>query len=117
MSISKCIVRLRDTLDTQHSVVVYAESLYEAVLRGLNQLGDVGWESDSDETIKKVEVEIYLEPTRHIVDVPKLLDWIKRDTMRPGVQTQKVLAFCILMVVLGVRELAMRRHKASETKS
>jgi hypothetical protein len=89
MSIAKCVVRLKDSHDTEHSAVVYAESLYEAVLRGLNQLADVGWESDTDEIIKKVEVEIHQEPTRHFVDVPKLLNWIKQDTSRPGKQTMK----------------------------
>ena len=89
MSIEKCVVRLRDSHDTVHETTVYAESLYEAVLRGLNRLVDVGWESDSGETIKKVEVEIYQEPTRHIVNVPKLLNWVKQDTMRPGEQTRK----------------------------
>ena len=59
MSISKCVVRLKDSHDTEHSVIVYAESLYEAVLRGLNRLADIGWESETGETIKKVEVEIY----------------------------------------------------------
>jgi hypothetical protein len=57
MSISKCIVRLKDCHDTEHRVEVYAESLYEAVLRGLSRLQDVGWESNGDETIKRVEVE------------------------------------------------------------
>jgi hypothetical protein len=89
MSIEKCVVRLRDSHDTVHEAVVYAESLYEAVLRGLNRLVDVGWESDTSETIRQVEVEIYQEPTRHIVDVPKLLNWVKQDTMRPGEQTRK----------------------------
>ena len=89
MSISKCVVRLKDSHDTVHEAVVYAESLHEAVLRGLNQLVDVGWESDTGETIRQVEVEIYQEPTRLIVNVPKLLDWVKQDTMRPGQQTQK----------------------------
>jgi hypothetical protein len=42
MSISKCVVRLKDSHETEHSVVVYAESLYEAVVRGLNLLGSVG---------------------------------------------------------------------------
>lgn len=82
MSIAKCVVRLKDSLNTEHSVVVYAESLCEAVLRGLNRLADVGWESETGETIKKVEVEIHQEPTRHIVNVPKLLEWVNRDTMR-----------------------------------
>jgi hypothetical protein len=72
MSIAKCVVRLKDSHDTEHSVVVYAESLYEAVLRGLNRLTDVGWESNTDETIKQVEVEIHQEPTRHTLNVPNL---------------------------------------------
>jgi hypothetical protein len=76
MSISKCVVRLKDAHDTQHSATVYAETLYEAVIRGLNLLQAVGWESDGDETIKQVEVEIHQEPTIHIVDVPKLLKWV-----------------------------------------
>jgi hypothetical protein len=89
MSISKCIIRLKDSHDTEHSVVVYAESLYEAVVRGLNRLGDVGWESDTNETIKQVEVEIHHEPTKHIVDVPKLLKWVEQNSMYPGQETRK----------------------------
>ena len=73
---SKCVVKLKDGHGTEHSANVYADSLYEAVIRGLNQLQAVGWESDQDETIKQVEVEIYQEPTRHIVDVPRLLKWV-----------------------------------------
>lgn len=72
-----------------HEAVVQAESLYEAVLRGLNQLMDVGWESISDETISMVEVEIHQELTRHMVNVPKLLEWVKQDGMRPLDQTRK----------------------------
>ncbi len=89
MSISKCIVRLKDCHDTEHSVEVYAESLYEAVLRGLSRLQDAGWESDTNETIKRVEVEIHQEPTKHIVDVPKLLKWVQEDSMYPAQQTRK----------------------------
>src|SRR5437879_7538077 len=89
MSISRCIVRLKDCHNTEHSVEVYAESLYEAVLRGLNRLKDVGWESNTDETIKRVEVEIHQEPTRHIVDVPKLVKWVQKDAGYPAQQTRK----------------------------
>ena len=89
MSISKCVVRLKDSHDTEHSVIVYAESLYEAVVRGLNRLGDVGWESDTNETIKQVEVEIHQEPTRHIVDVPKLLKWVGEQSTYPAQETRK----------------------------
>src|SRR5437899_11564989 len=81
-------VRLKDSHNTEHSVVVYAESLYEAVLRGLSRLQDVGWESHGNETIQRVEVEIHQEPTRHIVDVPKLLKWIEEKSMYPAQQTK-----------------------------
>jgi hypothetical protein len=88
MSISKCVVRLRDDHGTEHSVVVYAESLCEAVLKGLNQLTAVGWES-SGETIGRAEVEIFQEPTKHIVDVPRLLKWVKEDDKYPGQKARK----------------------------
>ena len=88
MSISKCIVKLKDDHGTLHSAVVYAESLFEAVLKGLKTLNDVGWESDG-ETIKQVEVEIHQEPTRHIVDVPKLLKWVKKQGKTPADMTRK----------------------------
>jgi len=88
MSISRCIVRLKDCHNTEHSVEIYAESLYEAVLRGC-RLQDVVWESNADETIQRVEVEIHQEPTRHIVDIPKLLKWVQEDSMYPAQQTRK----------------------------
>jgi hypothetical protein len=81
MSISKCVVRLKDAHGTEHSATVSAETLYEAVIRGLKMLKHVGRESDRDETIKQVEVEVHQEPTRHVVDVPKLLKWVGDTTM------------------------------------
>ena len=89
MPLSKCVVRLKDSHDVEHSVVVYAESLYEAVILGLNQLSDVGWESNSEETIGQVEVEIFQEPTRHVVNIPKLLKWINEKSVYPGDETRK----------------------------
>ncbi|HTB93077.1 MAG TPA: hypothetical protein VK728_09620 [Candidatus Sulfotelmatobacter sp.] len=56
----------------------YAESLYEAVLRGLNRLADSGWESETGETVKQVEVEIHQEPTTRVVNVQRLLKWAIR---------------------------------------
>jgi hypothetical protein len=63
--------------------------LYDAVIRGLNQLSDVGWESNSEETIGQVEVEIFQEPTRHVVNIPKLLKWINEKSVYPGDETRK----------------------------
>jgi hypothetical protein len=81
MSIAKCVVKLKDSHGTGHSATVYAETLYEAVILGLKKLEQVGWESDDDKTIGQVEVEIHHEPTRHVVDVPKLLKWVEDSSM------------------------------------
>ena len=89
MPTSKCVVRLKDSHDTEHSVIVYAESLFEAVVRGLHRLEDVGWESDKGETIRHVEVEIHQEPTKHIVNVPKLLKWLEGTDISPAQKTRK----------------------------
>jgi hypothetical protein len=61
MSISKCIVRLKDCHNTKHSVEVYAESLYEAVLRGLGRLQDVGWghERNNKTTLEQLRILIF----------------------------------------------------------
>jgi len=48
MAISKCVVRLKDAHGTEHSATVSAETLYEAVIRGLKMLKHVGWESERD---------------------------------------------------------------------
>jgi hypothetical protein len=55
----------------------------------LGRLEDVGWESNTGETIKHVEVEIHQGPTCHIVDVPKLLKWVEEKSMYPAQETKK----------------------------
>ncbi len=50
---------------------------------------DVGRESNADETIQHVEVEIHQEPTKHVVDVPKLLKWVGEKSMYPAQETRK----------------------------
>jgi hypothetical protein len=52
-------------------------------------LQDGGWESSADENIQRVEVEIHQEPTRHIVDVPKLLKWVQEGSGSPAQETRK----------------------------
>ena len=67
---------------------------HEAVFRGLDSLADVGWESNSGETIGEVEVEIHQEPTRHIVNVPRLFKWVNEKSGYPGEETRKEKRFC-----------------------
>jgi hypothetical protein len=77
-----CVVRLRDDHDTEHSVMLRATSVYEAALRGLARLQKVGWESDGSQ-VRTVTVEIYEGPTKHTVNVKKMLDWLKQPGKSP----------------------------------
>jgi hypothetical protein len=71
-----CVVKLIDDHGVEHKVKVQAESVYEAALLGLRRLERVGWESDGS-TIGSVIVEVWEEPTIHVVQVKKLLSWLK----------------------------------------
>jgi hypothetical protein len=71
-----CIVKLIDIHGVEHRVKVQAESVYEAALRGLKRLQQVGWESDGSQ-ISSVMVEVWEEPTKHLVNVKKPLNWLR----------------------------------------
>jgi hypothetical protein len=45
--------------------------------------------NSGSEAIGQVEVEIHQEPTRHIVDVPRLLKWVKEDGKYADQQPRK----------------------------
>jgi hypothetical protein len=70
MPICKCVVRLRDSHDTEHSTVVYADSLYEAVVRGLKRLSRVGWESFGRNVLHESVCYLYLFPRTNVGKLP-----------------------------------------------
>src|SRR5437899_12634346 len=84
----ECVVKLLDGHGVEHSVKVRAESVYEAALLGLKRLECVGWESDGS-TIGSVIVEVWEEPTRHLVQVKKLLSWLKAPGKFPPEEQRK----------------------------
>jgi|SRR5713101_4950814 len=84
-----CVVKLNDAHGVEHRVKVRAEPVYEAALLGLNRrLERVGWESDGSQ-IGHVMVEVWEEPTRHHVDVKKLLSWLKAPGKFPPQEQRK----------------------------
>ena len=83
-----CVVKLNDEHGVEHRVKVQAESVYEAALLGLDRLERVGWESDGSQ-ISHVMVEVWEEPTRHYVDVRKLLSWLKAPGKFPPQEQRK----------------------------
>jgi hypothetical protein len=62
--------------------------LYEAALLGLKRLERVGWESDGS-TIGRVMVEVWEEPTRHYIEVKKMLSWLKAPGKFPPQEARK----------------------------
>jgi hypothetical protein len=83
-----CVVKLVDDHGVEHSVRVRAESVYEAALKGLQKLERIGWESNGSQ-IGWVTVEIWEEPTRHRVQVGKMLGWLKSSGRTPRDETRK----------------------------
>jgi hypothetical protein len=83
-----CVVKLTDDHGVEHTVKVRAESVYEAALLGLNRLERMGWESDGL-TIGSVIVEVWEEPTRHLVQVKKMLSWLKAPGKFPRDEQRK----------------------------
>jgi hypothetical protein len=77
-----CVVKFTDCHDVEHSVKVRAASVYEAALKGLARLEKVGWESDGSQ-VGSVLVEVWEEPTRHWVNVAKMLQWVNEDGRFP----------------------------------
>src|SRR5713226_9622793 len=83
-----CVVKLNDEHGVEHRVKVRAESVYEAALIGLNRLERVGWESDGSQ-IGRVMVEVWEEPTRHYIEVKKMLSWLKAPGKFPSEEQRK----------------------------
>jgi hypothetical protein len=83
-----CVVKLTDEHGVEHRVKVRPESVYEAALLGLKRLERVGWESDGS-TIGSVIVEVWEEPTCHVVHVKKLLSWLKVPGKYPPEEQRK----------------------------
>jgi len=84
----ECVVKLLDNHGVEHSARVRAESVNEAALLGLTRLERVGWESGGSQ-IGSVIVEVWEEPTRHVVDVKKLLSWLKAPGKFPPGELRK----------------------------
>ncbi len=83
-----CVVKLIDEHGVTHKVKVRAESVYEAALLGLSRLQRVGWESDGSQ-IGRVMIEVWEEPTRHYIEVKKMLSWLKAPGKFPSEEQRK----------------------------
>ena len=86
-----CVVKFSDSFGIEHSVKVEAESLFEAAIRGLQRLDmdSSFWTEEDVFNGMFVTVEIYEEPTSHMVKIEKLKHWIKSQGRYPREEAKK----------------------------
>jgi hypothetical protein len=65
--------------DVSHTVVVTAESLYEAVALGLGAIGGADWVKGLRDEQGKVEVSLTEIPVRHTIEIKEFNSWIGRE--------------------------------------
>jgi hypothetical protein len=84
-----CIVKFIDENGT-HSVRVYADTLFEAALKGLHRL-DNGFFSDGKGVFDghSVIVELHQEPTIHEVQIGRLKQWLESASKSPRERLKK----------------------------
>ena len=86
-----CVVKFSDSFGIEHAVKVEAESLFEAAIRGLQRLDmdSSFWTEEDVFNGMFVTVEIYEEPTTHMVMIEKLKHWIKSQGRHPREEAKK----------------------------
>src|SRR5258706_2613980 len=90
MAAKTCGFTIRDMAGVDHTVQVSADSLCEAVARGLVAIKKSSWSEDLTEGVVKVAVQ---DPTvEHSVELRRFHSWVQRSPRSPRerIQRQKV---------------------------
>ncbi|MEP7367198.1 MAG: hypothetical protein ABI972_28385 [Acidobacteriota bacterium] len=82
MAIQQCRVIVEDADNFEHSVVVTAESLYEAVALGIDLLRKNGWVGEMP-AAGVVRVRVEPPPVEHMVDLRTLKRWVELRAKSP----------------------------------
>jgi hypothetical protein len=84
-----CIVKFTDENGT-HSVRVYADTLFEAALKGLHRL-DNGLFSEGKGVFDghSVIIEVHSEPTIHEIQISRLKQWLDSGSKNPREKLKK----------------------------
>ena len=94
--VRSCRVTIKDLQDVSHSVVVTAESLYEAVALGLKAIRGGSWVDGLRDEYGKVDVSVSEVPVHHTVEIKEFNDWIAREGGAPRDLVQRKRARKIL---------------------
>jgi hypothetical protein len=84
MAAKTCRVSCKDLTGVLHSVEVTAESLYEAIARGLSALRSSTWVEEIGEGLNPITVEVMESaPVTHQVLMGEFRRWLTRLRLRP----------------------------------
>lgn len=94
--VRSCRVTIKDMEDVSHTVVVTAESLYEAVALGLRAIHGKNWVEGLRDEHGRVDVSVTEIPVRHTVEMKEFNAWIAREGGKPRDLVQRARARKIL---------------------
>jgi hypothetical protein len=80
----KCTVAVKDVQDTEHSVEVTAETLYEAVATALATLQKDVWVGEIGQGFTIVTVLVQQPPVKHEVKMKDFAAWLGRQGRSPA---------------------------------
>jgi hypothetical protein len=89
MPLKSCRVTMRDMDGIEHTTTVTAESLFEAVARGMMSIRRQDWVDGLTLQSGKVTVEVGEAPVQHHVDLSEFNKWIERPGRSPRDIIQK----------------------------
>ena len=84
MPVRSCRVTIKDMDGVKHTVVVTAETLYEAVALGLVALRGNDWVMGISQGLNTVQVSVVDIPIEHSVKIKDFNDWLERSTGAPS---------------------------------
>lgn len=92
MAAKTCRVTIRDMAGIDHTAHVSADSLYEAVARGLVAIQKTSWSEEL--ATGKVTVTVLEPPVEHSIEMKKFKSWLQQPVRSPKdvVAHQKVVA-------------------------
>jgi hypothetical protein len=78
-----CTVTLSDVRGIRHVAEVNADSLFEAAVLALQAFKDVGW-TEGIGPATRVDVEVRVTTTRHVVSVGQIQRWTEGAAVSPS---------------------------------
>ena len=83
MALKTCTVIIRDLNQTEHTLDVTAETLYEAVAQALAALRTNEWAGDIGRGLTTATIKVRHPEVTHVVKIQDFENWLKRGCNSP----------------------------------